>query len=184
MASRKISSLTELATTPDSGDLLQVIDVSDTTYAATGTNKKIQFSNLIPAPTYRTMFHGSFFDVAIRDVYLPITGESENTLPQRWSKIPMGYDGFLKKVVVRREYTPPTSGDLTVTLQETPGDGTSVTNVEAITVTPTYGSVSTTVFDFTSAAVLQAGYTYNLLLTNGLNYAMGNTSFTIVIEMT
>lgn len=44
----KISTLTEL-TTPASGDWVEIVDVSDTTQAATGTNKKIQKSNLVPA---------------------------------------------------------------------------------------------------------------------------------------
>lgn len=41
----KISTLTEL-TTPANGDWVEIVDVSDTTQAATGTNKKIQKSNL------------------------------------------------------------------------------------------------------------------------------------------
>lgn len=47
MADTKITSLTELAEAPASTDLFPVVDVSDTTMAGTGTNKKIQASNLI-----------------------------------------------------------------------------------------------------------------------------------------
>lgn len=46
MASAKISALTALSTTPDAADLTVVVDVSDTTMGATGTDKKITFSNL------------------------------------------------------------------------------------------------------------------------------------------
>lgn len=46
MADSKISSLSELATTPASSDLLPIVDVSDTTQGATGTTKKIQITNL------------------------------------------------------------------------------------------------------------------------------------------
>lgn len=46
MADSKISALTELATTPAAGDLLVLVDVSDTTMAASGTDKKITFTNL------------------------------------------------------------------------------------------------------------------------------------------
>lgn len=46
MADSKISALTALATTPASGDLLVLVDISDTTMAASGTNKKITFSDL------------------------------------------------------------------------------------------------------------------------------------------
>lgn len=40
--------MTELASTPSSGDLIEIVDVSDTSEAATGTNKKVQYSNLVP----------------------------------------------------------------------------------------------------------------------------------------
>lgn len=45
MAEEKISELTEL-TSPADGDFLAIVDVSDTTDAASGTTKKIQKSNL------------------------------------------------------------------------------------------------------------------------------------------
>lgn len=45
MADQKISDLTAL-TSAASGDLLELVDVDDTTMAATGTNKKITFANL------------------------------------------------------------------------------------------------------------------------------------------
>lgn len=52
MPESKISALTELTALAD-GDLFVVVDVSDTTMAATGTDKKIQASNLSanPVPT-------------------------------------------------------------------------------------------------------------------------------------
>lgn len=49
MANKKISEMTELASTPSSGDLIEIVDVSDTSEAATGTNKKVQYSNLVPS---------------------------------------------------------------------------------------------------------------------------------------
>lgn len=45
---QKITDRSELATTPASGDLLHIVDVSDTTDSAQGTSKKIQYSNLVP----------------------------------------------------------------------------------------------------------------------------------------
>ena len=53
MPESKISALTELAAAPADGDLFVLVDVSDTTMAATGTDKKIQASNLSanPVPT-------------------------------------------------------------------------------------------------------------------------------------
>lgn len=49
MADSKISALTELAAAPASGDLLVLVDVSDTTMAASGTDKKITYANLTSA---------------------------------------------------------------------------------------------------------------------------------------
>lgn len=45
MADEKTSALTAL-TTPAGGDLLAIVDISDTTMAATGTNKKLTIANL------------------------------------------------------------------------------------------------------------------------------------------
>lgn len=48
MADTKISDLTELTDAPASGDVLPIVDISDTTMAVSGTNKKIAISTLIP----------------------------------------------------------------------------------------------------------------------------------------
>jgi len=42
MANTKVTGLTELAEVPAATDLLNIVDISDTTMAGTGTNKKIQ----------------------------------------------------------------------------------------------------------------------------------------------
>jgi hypothetical protein len=47
MPNEQISDFTALGATPAPGDLLAIVDVSDTTEAATGTTKKITFSNLV-----------------------------------------------------------------------------------------------------------------------------------------
>lgn len=49
MADAKITDLTELAVAPAASDLIEVVDVSDQSMAATGTNKKVQVSNLVGA---------------------------------------------------------------------------------------------------------------------------------------
>lgn len=183
MATKKVTDLTELTTIADD-DLVMVVDVSDTTGDADGTSKKITKSNLVTSTPYLSMMHGSFFDTAIRDVYLPWTGESEMTTVQRWNKLPMGYNGYLKRVVLRREYTTPTSGDLALSLYRYPRNSNTPTSIERIVVTPTYGSIVQVVFDFTSAAVIAPTYSYALFLENNLNYAMGNTSFTAFFELT
>lgn len=47
MADSKLPALPELATTPDTTDLVYVVDVSDTTDDATGTSKKVTRTNLV-----------------------------------------------------------------------------------------------------------------------------------------
>lgn len=47
MADTKISALSELAALPDATDELVLVDKSDTSMAASGTDKRIQFSNLL-----------------------------------------------------------------------------------------------------------------------------------------
>lgn len=47
MADSKISALTALAAVPSATDLIPIVDVSDTTMAATGTNKKIAASYFV-----------------------------------------------------------------------------------------------------------------------------------------
>lgn len=47
MADQKISALGELAAQPAANDLAVVVDISDTSMAASGTDKKIQYSNLM-----------------------------------------------------------------------------------------------------------------------------------------
>lgn len=51
MADTKITDLAELAAAPAAGDELVLVDDSDTTMAASGTNKRISFANLLKAPT-------------------------------------------------------------------------------------------------------------------------------------
>lgn len=61
MADAKISALTALSETPASGDLIPIVDVSDTTDAATGTTKKVTRTNLVGglAPTASPTFTGT-----------------------------------------------------------------------------------------------------------------------------
>lgn len=54
MADAKISALTALGAAPATGDLLVIVDVSDTTDAATGTTKKFTVTNLFTSPGITT----------------------------------------------------------------------------------------------------------------------------------
>lgn len=61
MADTAISGLTALNETPATGDLIELVDVSDTTMAVTGTNKKITRENLVGglAPIASPSFTGT-----------------------------------------------------------------------------------------------------------------------------
>jgi hypothetical protein len=54
MADKKITELTELAEAPAVGDLIPLVDISDTTMAASGTDKKITPVNLMAGKTLVT----------------------------------------------------------------------------------------------------------------------------------
>lgn len=83
MADTKTSGLTELAETPAAGDLVPVVDVSDTTMAATGTDKKVTYNNLVGG--YALQFACLGYNPADDTTYyIGITaGQSPNTTDNR-----------------------------------------------------------------------------------------------------
>jgi len=187
MATTKVTDLTALTSVADD-DLVMIVDVSDTTGSAAGTSKKITKANLVGggggSSTSKTMLNGSFFDNAVRDVYLPVGNtETEYTSLQRSNKFCMPYAGQLLKVMIRNEFSAPTSGTLSLTLRRVnPANNTIQADIETITLTPTYAGTMQNVFTFTSTAALEAEKVYAFYLENNLNTALGNTMFTIVIE--
>lgn len=58
MADTKLTSLTELAATPADGDMLYVVDVSDTTDDATGSSRKIQAKRWVKSDGTSTQVTG------------------------------------------------------------------------------------------------------------------------------
>ena len=181
MANKKVTDLTA-TTDAAKNDVLMIVDVSDTTDSPEGTSKKITTTNLGASLRQKCAVNGSFFDNAIRDVYLPVGNtETEYTTLQRSNKLPVPYAGQLLRVILRHEYTAPTSGTLSLTLQQVTLAGTT-TDKETITVTPVYGTRMQTTFEFTAAAGMAAGETYAFWLENDMDAATGNVSFTIVFE--
>ena len=106
MATRKITGLTELATTPADDDLVQIIDVSDTTFSANGTNKKIQVSNLLAGAgggdEFWVAHGGAYISGTASFYYLPCSGASqaETTTVQWYSKLPIPSNCRLYDVAV------------------------------------------------------------------------------------
>lgn len=54
MADKKISDLTSLGAAPATGDLLPLVDISDTTDSAQGTSKKMTVANIFTSPALTT----------------------------------------------------------------------------------------------------------------------------------
>lgn len=187
MPVKKVTDLTALTTIADD-DLVMVVDVSDTTGSADGTSKKITKANLTAGlgGEQQVVLNGSFFDVSIRNVYMPLgNSELENGVMQRYTQYVTPFAGVLKRVVVRTNRTGRTTGTFTMTLRELSETSNAVTDIEAITFTPaSYASYMTLVFDFTSAAVMQENRAYGLYLTNGTDAATGNVAFTALMEST
>lgn len=67
MANTKLSDLTALAEAPNASDLLELVDVSDTTMAASGTNKKIAFSDLTSGLVPKSLFDANTILYATSD---------------------------------------------------------------------------------------------------------------------
>ena len=76
---KKITALTALGETPADGDLLAIVDISDTTDAATGTTKKVTALELIPDATDTVKGKS----LIAKDIVTtaPITGGTDNVLP-------------------------------------------------------------------------------------------------------
>lgn len=67
MTDTKISGLADLGTSPDSGDLVPVVDVSDLSMAASGTNKKVSFSNFLLNYVAKSLYDAQTILIAILD---------------------------------------------------------------------------------------------------------------------
>ena len=74
-ASAKISALTELDEAPALGDIATIVDVSDTTMAATGTNKKITIENF-----FDDYYTAAENDAAFQPLNSNLTALAANTL--------------------------------------------------------------------------------------------------------
>lgn len=87
MADSKISALTALSAAPASGDLLVMVDVSDTTMAVSGTDKKITYANLTSAltsgaTTFATASAQTFTNgIAVTDATSALAYDSDGSDP-------------------------------------------------------------------------------------------------------
>ena len=76
MADTKITNLTALGTTPNGGDLIPIVDVTDTTMGASGTDKKATWTNIV-----------SWINSALNTVFMALVapGTSGNVLTSNGS---------------------------------------------------------------------------------------------------
>jgi hypothetical protein len=79
MADSKISSLAALATEPADGDLFVIVDISDTSMAATGTDKKLAASLLVRPSTAQALSNKTFAEIrATSSAGLRLTDDAGN----------------------------------------------------------------------------------------------------------
>lgn len=67
MTDLKITGLTDLASSPASNDVLPIVDVSDTTMAPSGTNKKVSFSNFLLNYVAKALYDAHTILMAVSD---------------------------------------------------------------------------------------------------------------------
>lgn len=120
MPNEQISDFTALAVAPASGDLLPIVDISDTADAPTGTTKKIMVANLLAA----AVASGTPFElvVACSDEDTPIvTGTTKVTF-----RMPRGVTLTAVRANLK---TPAASGTFTVDINE---GGTTILSTKII----------------------------------------------------
>lgn len=136
--------------------------------------------SVVPATVTQNFISGAFFDNAIRDVYLPVNAtDNENAFLQRWNRWICPYNCKVTGLRFRRDYTTATTGTVTFGVYSN-NTGSTVTLVDEQTITPNYGSGYSNYIPVD--ADCSAGQTYAFLLENGLDQAMGNCVFTVIIE--
>lgn len=122
----------------------------------------------------------AFFDTVVRDVYLPIKGETENTTLQRYNRFIMPFDGTVLRIIIMPlsgSYSGGTGGSIEVRV-----GAVTTTTLE----TQTFSSATigtTTTLNYTSNT-FSAGDVASFWMTNGFSAAYQNMIGTILIQKT
>lgn len=185
MGAEKLTDKTELNATPADGDLVHIVDVSDTTGSSAGTSKKITVSNLLSdagggggANNFCHAF--AFYDSQARNVYVPFTNESEQLSLQRYNKFVCPVALKVKKISIL--FTTSLTGGNGGAVQTGRVTGSSFTVSETETFSSTSsGVVQTFTFDGSSYA---AGDVIAIKLNNGFSSGYFNITGTIFFEVT
>lgn len=94
MADTKITGLTALAAAPAVGDLFVLVDVSDTTMSADGTDKKITTANLFTSPTFTGAATATTFVATSGASVFPYFQQNTSLSSAFWSAYNAGYTVF------------------------------------------------------------------------------------------
>ena len=156
------------------------------TYATIGTNLTMADTTLNASGggggggTNQMMIPWAFFDSTLRDVYIPITSELENTSLQRYNKFVAPFAGSLSACTIFG--TSNQTGGTGVTLTIAKQTGTNVyTDQESVTLSSlTAYQASTFTFSTNSFA---AGDVLVFELTNGFSAAFGNLTGTLLFTV-
>ena len=122
----------------------------------------------------------AFFDSIVRDVYIPVVGETENTAPQRYNRFVIPFNGSVTKIFLvplGNNYSGGTGGQLSI------GRGSAT---PTIVETQTFASANigqTVELTYTNSN-FAAGDVLTFYLRNGFPLAFSNMMGTILIEKT
>lgn len=166
-------------------DKLVFWDDSDSklTFATIGTNLTMTGTTLSASGggggggTNQMMIPWAFFDSTLRDVYIPITSELENTSVQRYNKFVVPFAGSLTSCTIFSTLNQSGGTGITLTLRKQ--TGTNVyTDVESVTLS-SLTNYTTSTFTF-STNTFVAGDVLAFWLTNGFSQAFGNLTGTLL----
>ena len=177
MANKKISELNAL-TTAASDDVLAIVDVS-----GTAETKKITVANLTGGGgTNNVLMNWAFYDSSVRDVYLPLSSEAENTSIQRYNRFISPFAGTLKRCSFISSNLQ-TGGTGTLTLEIGTITGTNTwTTAETATITLPLSAYTSSSFVFSTNTIAEGGR-YAFKLTGQGSTAMGNCIGTLLFEI-
>lgn len=109
MADQKTTGLTELSAAPASGDLIPIVDVSDTTMAATGTNKKLSVANFKSGLAKGDVGLGNVDNTS--DANKPVSTATQTALDAKVAgpasvtdDVPAVFDGTTGKLIKAKTY--------------------------------------------------------------------------------
>lgn len=126
------------------------------------------------------MIPWGFFDSNVRDVYVPITTETENTSRQRYNRFVVPFDGSLKACTFMT--TGNLSGGTGFSLELHQMTGASTWNVLETQSLQGLSAYVTSTMTFSSNS-FSAGDVLYFWLTNGMGVAFGNLSGTLLFEV-